>query len=221
MRFSPSISYRLHRFSHLTPPTPVKTWSSTALIDAQKDRFARSGQLCRCGALLEGTSVGRWLFLQTFLLVERMRIARSQKQILIFNERERKGSTVSGGGQRKHLRCVELLWLKHKVSIWCSESRVFSLTCSNGLFPQVPNVHGANKPTGVSVLSFLNFKEGKTEDKDATKISWATSRAETLHIFLKKTGWLGSKFEGKRVLTWINNVVFCCYIELHTYEWHF
>lgn len=131
MRFSPSISYRLHRFSHLTPPTPVKTWSSTALIDAQKDRFARSGQLCRCGALLEGTSVGRWLFLQTYLLVERLRIARSQKQILIFNERERKGSTVSGGGQRKHLRCVELLWLKHKVSIWCSESRVFSLTCSN------------------------------------------------------------------------------------------
>lgn len=95
MRFSPSISYRLHRFSHLTPPTPVKTWSSTALIDAQKDRFARSGQLCRCGALLEGTSVGRWLFLQTFLLVERMRIARSQKQILIFKEREREKAQQS------------------------------------------------------------------------------------------------------------------------------
>lgn len=95
MRFSPSISYRLHRFSHLTPPTPVKTWSSTALIDAQKDRFARSGQLCRCGALLEGTSVGRWLFLQTFLLVERLRIARSQKQILIFKEREREKAQQS------------------------------------------------------------------------------------------------------------------------------
>ena len=55
----------------------------------RRDIFARSGQLCRCGALLEGTSVGRWLFLQTFLLVEGMRTARCLKQTLLFNEREK------------------------------------------------------------------------------------------------------------------------------------
>lgn len=88
MRFSPSISYRLHRFSHLTPPTPVKTWSSTALIDAQKDRFARSGQLCRCGALLEGTSVGCFSKRSYWLRDWELRAARN-KSLFLKREREK------------------------------------------------------------------------------------------------------------------------------------
>lgn len=88
MRFSPSISYRLHRFSHLTPPTPVKTWSSTALIGAQKDRFARSGQLCRCGALLEGTSVGCFSKRSYWLRDWELRAARN-KSLFLTREREK------------------------------------------------------------------------------------------------------------------------------------
>lgn len=221
MRFSPSISYRLHRFSHLTPPTPVKTWSSTALIDAQKDRFARSGQLCRCGALLEGTSVGRWLFLQTFLLVERMRIARSQKQILIFKEREREKAQQSLEEVKGNIWGVSSCY-DWSIKFPFGVQRVAS---SPSLVPTGCSLRYqtcmAQISLQVSQSVILELQGGEDWGQRCNKDLMSHIKSWDITHIPKKTGWLGSKFEGKRVLTWIDNVVFCCYIELHTYEWHF